>query len=399
MSSPRPRLLIAAAALLVLIGSSAVVMVKFSPDGISDTQRLKVLERCLQGFNDLNGTRTTDEASVECVRGALGPTPDQETVFGLIRALFLAKTDNDFLGRYCHDAAHAIGTTAKDALGESAFTKGLEQCGFGYIHGLMLATASAGPVEEAFDRLGRFCNTYREPVLHSSNLDFCTHGIGHAIAERVEVPRAAELCSTLLTEDLTTEGENGTNWSSPSVSCFTGVLNEKLRYDYMERRGAADVETALVSCTGLAEDLLAACAQYTLHYSLVPLATIQQSCPTLQPKELISGCWEAVGFRGADSLSAQPGTSIGGDVSDFEGYDLDRFLESPLAGARFIDLLCDGDDSGFCQLRFSLVITQSTQRPEYITEVCEQIEAPRARYTCLHGARALSDETSQAMAS
>jgi hypothetical protein len=353
----------------------------------------------LQGFNDRTDTRTTDEASVECVRGALGPAPDQETLFGLIRALFVAKSDNDFLGRYCHDAAHAIGATAKDALGDNAFTKGLEQCGFGYIHGLMLATASSGPVEEAFDRLSRFCNTYREPVLHSSNLDFCTHGIGHAIAERVEVDRAADLCGTLLTEDPAPVGENGTNWSSPSVSCFTGVLNEKLRYDYMERRGTAEVDTALSSCTGLSEDLLAACAQYTLHYSLVPLSTIQQSCPTLQPTQLVAGCWEAVGFRGADSLNVQPGSSMDGDMADFEGYDLNRFLESPLAGAHFIDILCDGDDSGFCQLRFSLVITQSTQRPDYITEVCEQLDAPRARYTCLHGARALSDETSQAMTS
>lgn len=367
-----------AASLLLLAGVVPVALVNGSRNaGFVVEDRLLVLERCLRGTVNDSDRTTTDRRYQECAANALGADADMERVTRLLDGLYRARSSVDFLGGLCHDAAHAIGTVSYRTLGAGAFTPGYEQCGFGYYHGLMLAAATSGPVQGAVDQLSAYCDSYESN--DPSNRDFCVHGIGHAIANRVQIPEGAALCSTLREDHV--PGDEALTRDSSKISCFTGVLNEKLRYDYFARTGPTTVEEAVAPCRTLDRDMRSPCGRYTLHFSQLPVSDIRSACISLGAVELRTGCWEAVGFRGVDLLFGSDPTAPA-QLSTLGGVNNDIFLGSPEKAATFLQRLCGGDPGSACVSRFALEVTQATQRPSYITGICDRLDQRDDREIC-----------------
>lgn len=113
--------------------------------------------------------------------------------------------------RTCHNDAHMLGAlAARLQPPEDVVQYATDECDFGFIHGVLKATALDSPPDVDLTQLERLCKQAPEEILEN-----CEHGLGHAIPLRdsLSLSESFAMCSQLQTD-------------SSVAQCVTGVSME-----------------------------------------------------------------------------------------------------------------------------------------------------------------------------
>lgn len=146
---------------------------------------------------------------------------------------------NPMYARTCHNDAHMLGAqSARIAPPESVVQYATDQCDFGFIHGVLKATALDSPPDVSPSQLAELC--YKAPETIASN---CEHGLGHAIPlrDKLSLSESFEMCATLPT-------------ARSSAQCVTGASME-FGVNYMIFHDLRSTDPGSLNANGTLEQL------------------------------------------------------------------------------------------------------------------------------------------------
>lgn len=366
----------------MVLAAGVAVNFTLASEPVSSVERASAFEQCLTSLMERGSALTFVElelATADCASTSLSGISSIDDAQGVVREIFDRRTSSGLIRERCHDSAHAFGVSFFDQWGASALIPGLEECGFGFYHGLMMAVGASLDAPSAARSLMEFCRVYASTSPgQEANFDFCSHGIGHAFGSRVSTSEALELCSSGPLVDLPSRFPMGHKYSW-SVNCFTGALNEQLRYAYWDGTALGSADEVLGHCAGLRDGYQLVCTSYSLHYSAIPIEGIRELCPTFSgPSE--SGCWWAVGFRGGVLLFDSRRDASAERF--LRGARASSVADDPELVARFVDRLCQGDISSACAERFAFEAVQNSQDPVGMRAVCAALSVPAHAAEC-----------------
>lgn len=114
----------------------------------------------------------------DCQIAALKQQSERTTPASAMGELISAARTNDTLAQSCHAVGHSFGLWAYEQYQRNAVGPGLQDCGYGYYHGLIEGAALVVEHDQLADTARYLCEHFTP-----RDDDSCAHGVGHAMGE------------------------------------------------------------------------------------------------------------------------------------------------------------------------------------------------------------------------
>ena len=189
----------------------------------------------------------------------------------------------------CHTISHEVGKIAWERYQGNGFIKGVVTCQYGFAHGYMFGMSNNVKGDRFIESGKKVC----ESITLSSEKNLCYHGIGHGAASAYATFKSS-IESCLLIKEPAYQNE-----------CVTGAAMERANsvanFPTLFKNQIALCQNTKIKGN---ETLLRSCLSQVLTYKLYlydQVVTLEKNCNS-SSKDIISGCYEAMGYVSATYL-------------------------------------------------------------------------------------------------
>ena len=276
------------------------------------------------------------QTSIKCSAGALDLAATVIPAPLAMKALIELVAGNGSLATSCHEVGHIFGTVSYKKLGTEAWGPGLQDCGYGYYHGVLEGMAQSGKLSD-FRKFALSMCTEGE----QRDSRRCIHGVGHAASIAfTSLDDATNLCEQFSDHDFMITCVEGAAmiWSGDNPNETPGNIIQQCRAI------SDDVQEQQYCLTGVIE-----------YMKITPqrLDELKKACVGLGEDPLAGYCWRGLGWLLADTFIWAKDSARAATIKDTAGYCAGTGLEicyQQFGNQILIRYMSVSESNGYCDL-------------------------------------------------